>query len=64
MPMYAFACEYCGTVAERLVPADQRVVVCGHVDDAGHACPYTAQRLPSAPAFVVNGFSAKNRYSR
>lgn len=55
MPIADYKCEKCGQVALDMciTPVPYRCYNCGAV----------MVRLPSAPNFKVNGYSAKNGYS-
>lgn len=56
MPWYDFECPECGKKFEKSVLVDQRHSLC--------ECGQVAHRLFPAPTFRVNGYSAKNNYSK
>jgi putative FmdB family regulatory protein len=57
MPTFDYRCPVCNQVFERLVDAS-----C--IDTQRHyPCGVIAAKLPSAPAFAVHGYSAKNGYA-
>jgi putative FmdB family regulatory protein len=57
MPMFEYRCPMCNQHFERLTDD-------GHKDEQRHyPCGVVAARLPSAPAFNVTGYNAKNRYT-
>lgn len=55
MPMYDFKCQKCGRIFERLISAEAGTQFC--------ACGGATERLQSAPAFAIEGYSAKNGYA-
>lgn len=57
MPNYDFKCPKCGHRFEQNVPAESKAVFCPRCHDV-------AKKQPSAPAFHIRGYSAKNGYSR
>jgi putative FmdB family regulatory protein len=60
MPRWDCECQDCGTVREitaRNLEELKRTATCPQ-------CGYPMEPLPSAPAFVVKGFSASNGYSK
>lgn len=68
MPMYEFQCVRCGNVVTVSLPVnarDTQSVWCRneHCTPAVPGGVCRMQRQPSAPAFVVKGFNAKNGYS-
>lgn len=69
MPTYAYRCEVCGAdVVLRVSHADaDRERYCGAVSSADATywglCRGQLIRQPSAPTFIIKGFSAKNGYS-
>lgn len=61
MPCHDYKCPTCGMVKEVTSswPDYLMVVTCGECVDHPDMI-----RLPSAPNFVVNGFNAKNGYTK
>ena len=56
MPNFDYKCEFCGHVFEALTASGRDYTNC-------HKCGLLAEKLPSAPAFKVKGYAAKNGYS-
>ena len=61
MPIYEYACPDCGREVERLTPTAPTTD-----DDAPRCdrCAAEMSRQPSAPSFVLKGYSARNGYSK
>ena len=61
MPTYEFACDACGMLWELILPLSR-------FDETYSApCPRCAgrgDRQPSAPAFTIKGYNARNGYAR
>lgn len=60
MPLFEFRCERCHRVEPRLYPSYDQMVKEPAVRCVG--CGSRMERLVSAPAFTVTGFSAANNY--
>lgn len=60
MPTYSYHCSGCGRTKDLQVPIDFRHILTVTCSD----CKLEMDRLPSAPAFKVTGFNAKNGYSK
>lgn len=60
MPLYDFKCPECGALREVLVLRFDVPVTC-HMHGEGRSV--TMERMPSAPAFTVLGFSEANGYN-
>jgi hypothetical protein len=64
MPRHDYQCPVCLRIAEL---SDEREAwchcECGFFEGASPAACLKMERLPSAPAFTVKGFNAKNGYS-
>ena len=56
MPMYDFQCPKCKNICTDILCKHADVVRCSEDDEQ-------MNRMPSAPAFAVKGFSAGNGYS-
>jgi putative FmdB family regulatory protein len=56
MPNFDFKCASCGHVFEAFIDGGRSYANC-------HKCGLTSYKLPSAPAFKVNGYRAANGYS-
>ena len=66
MPLYDFKCPRCGalkTIYVQSVTSIPMHIWCENVD-GGCSGLQQMVRQPSAPAFIVTGFSAKNGYSK
>ena len=61
MPTYDYACPQCGKTASLLRPIDKRdqPILCQNHHTIVHMT-----RVPSAPAFSVQGFNAANGYAK
>lgn len=68
MPLYQYQCPRCGQRQQRLRPHAEAndLVECYCISDAqlGDMRYVPMVRVPSAPHFVVNGYNAKNGYSK
>lgn len=60
MPLFDFRCPECGSVREVILIKHDVPVTC-HMHGEGRLV--TMERLPSAPAFKVNGHNAANGYN-
>jgi len=56
MPIYEYNCPSCGLKYEILADSDKIDKEC--------RCGAVLQKVPSAPSFIIKGFSAKNGYSK
>jgi putative FmdB family regulatory protein len=58
MPMYSYLCTLCKLTFSMTLPINLR--------NTAHCplCGNPADRQPAAPAFKVDGFNAKNGYSK
>lgn len=65
MPTYRFWCMICNAEREVVQPYNAAPPWCAACESEG-AQPYPVRmvRQPSAPAFSVKGFNAKNGYSK
>lgn len=68
MPIHEYICSLCGRKEERwfanhdeVLAKEQNPIPCK--PNPTKACKGTLSRVPSAPAFSIGGFSAKNGYS-
>lgn len=69
MPTYDFRCVKCGHVREQRYQSYAAMQIatdwgCGEPSSTQKRCTGFMERLPSAPAFTVTGFNAKNGYSK
>lgn len=62
MPTYRFWCPVCNAEIERMQPYAFPPPDCPTCADNGDLIQ--THRIPSAPNFAVQGFNAKNGYSR
>ena len=54
--LYEFKCTKCGKITEELVKLGTEKIDCP-------SCGAPAEKILSAPNFIVHGFNAKNSYS-
>jgi putative FmdB family regulatory protein len=61
MPIWTFRCRDCGATTDLRFPTYDASV-------KNASCPHCysqdVERIPSAPGFVINGYNAKNGYSK
>lgn len=60
MPLYEFKCDECGTVIEFISTGASPAGFEPLCPDCGEPL----RKVPSAPAFVVTGYNAKNGYAK
>jgi putative FmdB family regulatory protein len=60
MPIYEYKCNKCGRVYEELVLTPSHTEVTINCPDCKEVC----EKQMSKSSFVVNGFNAKNNYSK
>ncbi len=62
MPIFCYACEYCGHVFEELTnKRNKKVSFCPICEENGIAS--NAHKIVTTANFVVKGFNEKNGYS-
>lgn len=68
MPIYVYKCPTCGWTKEAIqLAADAPTPMCESchwMTSTGRKIPTPMERVPTAAAFSVNGFNAKNGYSK
>lgn len=57
MPLFDYVCHKCGRKQEILQPLNG-------VNGVPTCCSYLMEKLPSAPAFTIGGYNAKNGYAK
>ena len=63
MPIYDYRCPVCKQVKTALSRDEPVRCYCTSSAQIGDMSSVAMTRLPSSPAFVIKGFSAKNGYS-
>jgi putative FmdB family regulatory protein len=64
MPRYDFKCTSCGKMRQDVWVSNFRDALNTPIDISSCECGGQLQKQPSAPNFTINGYNAKNGYSK